>query len=77
MNATSKKFAQIAVLSIGFAAANAAWSCQNDVQNKPPTDADVSKAQSLSASDLYKLLHDTPLNKPDGLGDYAYDFQAK
>jgi len=82
MNASSKKIAQIVVLSIGFAAANPAWSCQNDVRTGGPTDADVSKAdvekaRSLSASDLYQLLHDTRLNKPDGLGDYVYDFQAK
>jgi len=82
MNTSSKKIAQIVVLSIGFAAANPAWSCQNDVRSEKPTDADVSKGdvdttQSPSASDLYQLLHDTRLNKPDGLGDYVYDFQAK
>jgi len=82
MNASSKKTAQIVVLSIGFAAATLAWSCQNDVRTEGRSDADVSKAdvekaQSPSASDLNQLLHDARLNKPDGLGDYVYDFQAK
>ena len=82
MTTSTKRVAQVVVVSIGFAAASLAWSCPNNDGTEGPTDGDVSnaevdRAQSLSASDLYRLFHDPRLNEPDGLGDYAYDFQAK
>ena len=82
MPTSSKRFAQVVFVSIGFAAASFAWSCPNNEGTEGPTDGDVSnaevdRAQSLSASDFYRLFHDPRLNKPDGLGDYTYDFQAK
>ena len=80
MNPSSKKIAQTAVLAIGVAAANLAWSCPNSAGTETSADAnvskaDVDKARSLSASELYELLHDSRLHESDGLGDYVHNFQ--
>ena len=76
MTTTITKIAQTALICAGLLAANAVWACPENAGAANAANPNTAQAQRLSALDLYGLLHDADLNKPDGLGDYVQDFKA-
>jgi hypothetical protein len=83
-----KRAAQTTLLCTGLVTASAVWSCPEEAAAVNASNPHAAQAQTpsvvvgaqpttLSRAQLYAVLHDPALNKPDGLANYAEDYRAR